>query len=69
MSNEPLTPEFELPSEQRRNVDDSVAAQGAYQRYWEAKDRERRMEARRRYQSLNVYERARLRDEDDDYGR
>lgn len=58
---EPLTPEFELPSEQERKPVDSA---GLYQRYWEEKRRQQRMEARRNYGCLNVYERARLKDGD-----
>ncbi len=55
-----LTPEFELPSESaRRRDDDSIALQGAYQRYWEVVEMERRQKARRRRRvSRGPYEEA-----------
>ena len=56
-----LSPEFEVPAEQERKPIDEA---GAYQRYWEAKDRERRLERQRNSRGLSIYERARLRPED-----
>jgi hypothetical protein len=56
--NDELTPEWEVPTEQERKPVDEA---GLYQRYWEAKDRERRREERDNYAGLSIYERARIR--------
>ncbi len=53
---EPLSPEFEIPAEQERKPIDEA---GMYQRYWEAKDRERRRAQAFNSGGLNIYERAR----------
>lgn len=45
--------------EERRMADGSITLQGVYQRYWEEKDRDRRMERRRNSRGLSIYERAR----------
>ncbi|HEX5735709.1 MAG TPA: hypothetical protein VF131_22975 [Blastocatellia bacterium] len=48
MKNQPA-PIFEMPSApSKRKGDDSVTLQGVYQRYWEAKEFEKRNQARRR---------------------
>lgn len=50
------TPIYEVPTEQERKPVDEA---GLYQRFWEEKDRERRRNAQRDSQCLNIYERAR----------
>lgn len=49
-------PIYRVPTEQERKPVDEA---GAYQRYWEERDRERRREAQRNSRGLSVYERAR----------
>lgn len=53
------TPVFELPTKQEQYKADPYAEQRAYFQYWEAKELERRTQARRRRSGLSVYERAR----------
>jgi hypothetical protein len=55
---------FRKPTEQQAREADPFADQAAYQRYWEQKYLERRINAQRNTRGLSIYERARLRPED-----
>lgn len=58
-------PNYRMPTKQENYQDDPYADERNYFAYYEARRLEQRRRAQRDKSCLNIYERARLRDEDD----